>query len=261
VIGIVVLGASGRMGRLVLETAAADPVFLLRAGVDTAPKPTGSFPEIPWTTDLMDVLERGDVVVDFSAPEATAQAAQACSKRGAGLVSGTTGLGREHESRIEEAARAVPVLRAANFSLGILALRRGLQALLSAIPEWDVEIVERHHRGKQDSPSGTALVLAHDVSSARGYAASSLRHGREGRVGARPKAEIGLHAVRGGSWVGDHSVLLAGMGEWLELRHVAQDRSAFARGALAAAGFVANAKPGLYTFEAMLQTKVEVPRE
>jgi 4-hydroxy-tetrahydrodipicolinate reductase len=261
VIPIVVHGAAGRMGRLVMETAAGDPVFLVKAAVDTSPKPVGFFPDIPWGSDLTSVLQPGHVVVDFSVPEATVRAAKACRDRGAALVSGTTGLGSEQEASVQEAARSVPILRAANFSLGMAALRRGLKALLSAIPEWDVEIVERHHRAKQDSPSGTALALARDVTQARGYPASSLRHGREGRVGARPAAEVGVHAVRGGSWVGDHSILLAGMGEWLELRHVAQDRSAFARGALAAAGFVAKAKPGLYTLEAVLNaTEEEVPK-
>jgi len=144
----------------------------------------------------------------------------------------------------------VAVLRAANFSLGVLALREALRAALPLLADWDVEIVERHHRLKKDSPSGTALHLAADVDAARSSTASSLRHGRTGSVGPRPASEIGVHAIRGGTWVGDHTVLLAGEGEWLELRHVAQDRTAFARGALQAARFVAKAAPGLYHLEA-----------
>jgi len=105
---------------------------------------------------------------------------------------------------------------------------------------------------KKDSPSGTALTLAGDVLAARGLGRDALRHGREGAVGARPAAEVGVHAVRGGTWVGDHTVLLAGEGEWLELRHVAQDRAAFAHGALQAARFVAQAGPGLYGLDALL---------
>src|SRR5262249_44375133 len=143
--------------------------------------------------------------------------------------------------------RSVAVLRASNFSLGVQALRVAVRAALAAAPEtWDVEIVERHHRMKRDSPSGTALALAGDVRTARGLPPAALRYGREGEVGARPAAEVGVHAVRGGTWVGDHQVLLAGEGEWLELRHVAQDRAAFAQGALAAARFVATAEPGWY---------------
>lgn len=260
-IPIVVFGAAGRMGRSVAETAAADPVFLVKAGVDAAPRPAGWPPQTPWSSDLAVVLRAGDVVVDFSVPEAAALAARACREHGAPLVSGTTGLLADQEAAMAEAARSVAVLRASNFSLGVLALRRALLALLSAIPDWDVEIVERHHRAKRDSPSGTALTLARDVQRARGYPASSLRQGREGRTGERPAGEIGVHAVRGGSWVGEHAVLLAGAGEWLELRHVAQDRSAFARGALAGAEFVAKAKPGLYDLGAVLNAHQEVPRE
>jgi 4-hydroxy-tetrahydrodipicolinate reductase len=115
------------------------------------------------------------------------------------------------------------------------------------MPEgWDVEIVEHHHRGKTDAPSGTALTLAREIAAIRGLTEEAFRHGRSGRTGVRPAREIGIHAVRGGTWVGDHQVLLSGEGEWLELRHVAQDRGAFAHGALAAANFVADAQPGIY---------------
>ena len=119
--------------------------------------------------------------------------------------------------------------------------------------EWDVEIVERHHRLKKDSPSGTAVTLASDIRAARGLPPEAVRHGREGLVGPRPAGELGVHAVRGGTWVGDHQVLLAGEGEWLELRHVAQDRAAFAHGAVAAARFVASAGAGLWTLEDVLR--------
>jgi 4-hydroxy-tetrahydrodipicolinate reductase len=202
--------------------------------------------------DAGSVLARGDVAVEFAGPEAAVATARACATRGAALVSGGTGLSSAQEAALREASASSAILRSANFSLGILALRRALSAVLSAIPSWDLEIVERHHRNKKDSPSGTALALARQAAEARGWPASSLRHGREGMAGARPDAEIGVHSVRGGSWVGDHSVLLAGPGEWLELRHVAQDRGAFARGALAAAEFLVNAAPGLYTFEDIL---------
>ena len=150
---------------------------------------------------------------------------------------------------MRETARSVAVLRAANFSLGVLALRRALAAAIGVVPNWDVEIIERHHRGKQDSPSGTALHLAREIAAERGEAETVLRHGREGRIGTRPATEIGMHALRGGSWVGDHLVVLAGPGETVELRHVAQDRAAFAHGVLAAARFVATARPGFFTLD------------
>jgi len=249
VISLVVVGAAGRMGRAVLETAGADAVFHVKGGVDPSPRP-GWAGDLPWGEDLSRLLARGDVVVEFGGPEAAGQSARACEAAGAGLVSGSTGLTQQQQAAVDQAATKVAVLRAANFSLGILALRQALQAALPGLADWDVEIVERHHRLKKDSPSGTALQLAAEVDAARTSTASSLRHGRDGSVGPRPLHEIGVHAVRGGTWVGDHTVLLAGEGEWLELRHVAQDRSAFARGALQAARFVAAASPGLYHLEA-----------
>src|SRR5207249_3308385 len=143
--------------------------------------------------------------------------------------------------------RAVDAAAAGAADLGIAA-RVDVRATLAALPpDWDVEIVERHHRHKKDSPSGTALLLAGDVRQARSLPETALRYGREGMVGQRPPGEVGVHSVRGGSWVGDHQVLLAAEGEWMELRHVAQDRAAFARGALAAVRFVATAGAGWYT--------------
>lgn len=251
-ISIVVVGAAGRMGRAVVETATADPGFKVKAGVDRTPCPKDWDRALPWVHDASEVVARGDVVIEFAGPDGAVEAARACAKTGAALVSGGTGLTASHDQALRQASESIAILRSANFSLGVLALRRALNAVLSAIPNWDVEIVEKHHRSKQDSPSGTALALARDAADARGYPASSLRHGREGHVGARPTEEIGVHAVRGGSWVGDHTVLLAGPGEWIELRHVAQDRVAFARGALTAAEFLAHAQPGLYTFENVL---------
>jgi 4-hydroxy-tetrahydrodipicolinate reductase len=235
------------MGQAVAQALAADPAFTLKACVDRDGN-TARAPGV-WIDSPSEVLTRGDVAIEFSSPDGCREAAVLCGARGAALVSGTTGLSAEDESRVREAARTVPVLRASNFSMGVLALRRAVAAALAAVPGWDVEIVERHHRRKADSPSGTALTIAREVAAARGWSDAALRFGREGRVGERPVDEVGIHAVRGGSWVGDHAVLLAGAGEWLELRHVAQDRAAFAHGALAAARFVATAPPGLYTLD------------
>ena len=250
-ISLVLVGAAGRMGRAVEQAALADPGVTLKGRVDRAENfPAGSG---VWSDDPAAFIGKGDVVIEFSTPAACAAVARLCGSRGAALVSGTTGLTAGEESAVREASRQVAVVRASNFSIGVAALRRVLEAALAVLPpDWDLEIVERHHRGKADSPSGTALTLARTASAVRGSAAGALRHGREGRVGPRPPGEIGMHAVRGGSWVGDHAVLLAGEGEWLELRHVAQDRSAFAHGALAAARFVAGAKSGLYTLDDVL---------
>jgi 4-hydroxy-tetrahydrodipicolinate reductase len=247
---VVLLGSAGRMGRALMQALSDAGDLTLKACVDrpgVASPPDGG---APWGHDLAEFVAPRDVVIEFSGPAAAAQAADLCAQRGAGLVSGTTGLEESQEAAFRVAARATPVVRAANFSLGVLALRRALAAVLEAVPaHWDVEIVERHHRAKQDAPSGTALELARLAARRRGYPESALRAGRSGLTGVRPQAEIGIHALRGGSWVGDHSIVLAGAGESIELRHVAQDRSAFAHGALAAARFVATAPPGFYTLE------------
>jgi len=252
------------MGRAVDEAARLNDAFSIRARVDRAAPPAATIPPDAnssaasgvWSEDAASVVRAGDVVIEFSSPEGCRTAARLCAERGAALVSGTTGLGPEDERAVREAAARVAVLRAANFSLGVAALHRALEAAIAALPPtWDIEIVERHHRRKVDSPSGTALGLARHAGEKRGLGESALKLGRSGRTGERPRDEIGVHSVRGGSLVGDHAVLIAGDGEWIEIRHVAEDRSAFAHGALAAARFVAAAKPGLYTMDHVLGSK------
>lgn len=250
-IRLVLVGAAGRMGRAIEVAAEGAEDLLVVARVDRPETFTAS--DGVWTADLGSVLEAGMVVVEFSSADMAASTAALCAERGAALVSGSTGLAPEQESAMRRAGERVAVLRASNFSVGVAALRRVLATALAAVPgSWDVEIVERHHRLKKDAPSGTALTLADDVLAARGVGREALRCGREGAVGARPAGEVGVHSVRGGTWVGDHAVLLAGEGESLELRHVAQDRAAFAHGALLAARFVAHAAPGRYGIDALL---------
>lgn len=251
-IAIVLVGGAGRMGRAVEQAVADSSGFVIKARVDRAARqPAGA---AGWTADAAGVLGAGDVAVEFSDPAACAALATLCAERGAGLVSGTTGLDAAQDEALRSAARRVAVVRATNFSLGVAVLRRALRTALAAMPPgWDVEIVERHHRLKADSPSGTALALAADVAAGRGGEGAAPCFGRgQGRTGPRAAGEIGVHSVRGGTWVGDHTILLAGEGEWLELRHVAQDRLAFAHGALAAARFAAAAAPGLYTLDDVL---------
>ena len=246
------------MGRAIEQAAGESGDFQIRVRIERPeriPPPSARGAGEAWS-DSPKAIAKGDVVVDFSAGPGTCAAARACVALGASLVSGTTGLDRAVEDELKEASRQVAVLRAANFSLGIAALRRALREALAVLPaSWDIEIVERHHRGKADSPSGTALHLAGDAAAVRGLAAGALRFGREGQIGPRPAAEIGVHAVRGGTWAGDHAVLLAGEGEWIELRHVASDRQAFACGALAAARYIATAPPGLYTMDDVLNPR------
>jgi 4-hydroxy-tetrahydrodipicolinate reductase len=185
-------------------------------------------------------------MIDFSTPEGTDQVLKPCVERRIPLVVATTGHTPQQREQIEAAAHETAVLTAPNMSLSVnvlLALLRQAGRLLKG-KDFDVEIIERHHRFKKDSPSGTALQMARVVQEEMGQA--DLRHGREGLVGERPHGEIGLHAVRVGDNVGEHTVIFSTLGETLELVHRAHSRDSYARGALAAAKFLADKPPGRY---------------
>ncbi len=193
-----------------------------------------------------------DVLVDFSAPDATAELARIAGERRCALVSGTTGLSPAQQSALCDAAEKTPVLWAANMSIGVNVLL-GLvrEAALALDVEWDIEIVEAHHRNKADAPSGTAKAL---LDAARMASTTGVQHGREGRAPRKP-GEIGVHAVRLGGVVGDHDVHFASSGEVLTLSHRALSRDIFAAGALRAAKWIAGRKPGMYTMADVIATK------
>lgn len=250
-IDLLVVGAAGRMGRAIAAAATEAAGCRVAAGVDPIAAASG---DTRWSQSLAAAYRKGMVVVDFSSPSGAVASAQFCAANGAPLVCGTTGLDAEAEAAVRAASAQVAVFRASNFSIGVAALRKVLAAAMAAVPRtWDVEIVERHHRLKKDAPSGTALTLADDALAARGLSRDALRCGREGLVGERRADEVGVHSVRGGTFVGDHQVILAGHGESIELRHVAEDRAAFAHGAVAAARFVAHAAPGVYGMADLLK--------
>jgi 4-hydroxy-tetrahydrodipicolinate reductase len=224
------------MGGRVARAVEADPGFSL---VATPGRAAGA-----------DDWKGARALADFTSPAGTAALAPLAAARGVALLVGTTGLDGPARAALDAAATRVAVLVAPNLSPGVAALTRVLRGALRALPGYNVEIVERHHRAKVDAPSGTALALAEAVAAERGWPwPAALRAGRHGAAGPRPEAEIGVHAVRGGSWVGEHAVLLAGPHETLELTHVAHDRDAFAAGALVALRFLAGAGPGRYTLE------------
>lgn len=254
---IAVAGASGRMGRLVLEQVlAAEDVTLAGAlehpgspevGSDAGAllgRPTG----VRITGDPRVALASADVVIDFSSPSATAGVLEAAAAQGVACVVGTTGLDGAAVAAIEFAAARVPVVAAPNMSLGVQVLAHVLgEALRLLGAGFDVEVVEAHHREKKDAPSGTALRLVEVAARARGLSMSEdLRHGRQGASAKRTPSEIGVHAVRGGDIVGDHTVILAGLGERVELTHRATSRAVFASGALRAARWVVGRAPGRY---------------
>jgi 4-hydroxy-tetrahydrodipicolinate reductase len=230
---LAVVGASGRMGRRVLELAPEVGFSVV------TPIPRGAIA----------TLEPGsfEVVIDFSSPAATEELAQVIGRTGIALVSGTTGLGPREERALEQASQGAAVFVEPNMSLGIHVLA-GLvkQAALQLGPDFDLELTEVHHRMKVDAPSGTATRLVAALLEAKGEKAESVIYGRHGLPGARPEKEIAVHALRGGDVVGDHSVHFLGRGERLELTHRATNRDVFVHGALKAALFVMGKAPGRY---------------
>ncbi len=206
---------------------------------------------------LESVIGNGDVVIDFSSHNATPAIAALCADRGKPMVIGTTGHSAEGRSALARHAAKIPMVVSSNFSTGVNTLfwlTRKAAEILG--PEFDLEVVEMHHRLKRDAPSGTARTLAEILASARKANLDKVaRYGRSGIVGERAPEEIGLHSLRGGDVVGDHTVIFAGLGERVELTHKASSRETFANGALRAAFWVANRKPGLYDMQDVLGLK------
>ncbi len=237
---VALVGAPGRMGQAIEACAKREPdayEIALRLGREDF---TG--------------LERADVVIDFSAPAATAPVLAACAAAGKPLVLGTTGHSASEREGIAAASRMIPIVFAANFSVGVNTLFwLTRQAARMLGPTFDLEVIETHHRLKKDAPSGTARRLVEILAEARGLGDSAdARHGREGLVGARTAGEIGGHAVRGGDVVGEHTVLFADLGERVELVHRATNRETFAAGALRAAAWLVGRSPALYDMEDVL---------
>ncbi len=235
---VLLVGSTGRMGQAILDVAKDDGAF-----------------------DIVGLCERGDaiepalshsdVVIDFSHAAAIDDICRVVSTRKRALVIGTTGHSPEQRQSIERCAESIPIVFSSNFSVGVNALfwlTRKAAAMLG--PDFDLEIVEMHHRMKKDAPSGTALTLVEILKSQRKI--ESIRHGREGEVGARSAQEIGVHSIRGGDVVGDHTVIFAQAGERLELTHRATSRTTFAKGALRAAQWIVGRPAGLYSMEDVL---------
>ncbi len=256
-------GASGRMGRAVVRLVAEAADLSLAAAID-APQSRAlgaDAGELAGVGKLgvlvsadLEQLASADVIVDFSLPQAADALFAAAEKHQKPLVIATTGLSAEQRARTEELARKIPLIAAPNYSTGVAVLYHLAEQASALLAEFDLEIVEMHHRNKIDAPSGTALGLAE--AAARGRELDARAHavyGREGHPGARTDKEIGIMTLRGGDVIGDHTLILAGPGERLELAHKATDRVLFARGALRAARYLAaQGKPGRYTMKDVL---------
>jgi 4-hydroxy-tetrahydrodipicolinate reductase len=248
-VDVAVTGAGGRMGRTVRDAAAGRDDVAVVLAVNRSPVDDGG--DVADAADLPALLDARDpdVLVDFTGPSSSREYVAACADAGVAAVVGTTGFDADGEAALDEAARAVPVLRAANFARGVAALRRAVREALRALPGYDVEVTETHHNGKRDAPSGTARTLLGDVDDVRGE-----RTRVHGRVGDRPReaGEVGVHARRAGDVTGEHEVLVAGNHELLELTHRAESRDVFAAGALDAAVWIADRDPGRYDFDDVL---------
>lgn len=254
---VAVNGAAGRMGRLLLELLRRDRRFRLVAAMTAADSPDMGAPVAHGSTLCFehDWSKVGalDVVIDFSGPAGLSQALQHCQAHGVALVTGTTGYEAPVAATLDAAAQRVALLHSANFSLGVAVLSRLLRQAAAALPGWDLEIIEAHHGRKEDAPSGTALLLGEAAAAARDTTlAAQAVYGREGRTGPREPGHIGFSVVRGGDIVGEHTAMLIGQGERIELSHRATDRSIFARGAIEAAYWLAGRAPGSYSLDAML---------
>lgn len=243
------------MGRAVAQQAEGREGVSIVGGLDRSPDDIDAVFPVNSLDDACQVLGDCDVIIDFSAPEFLRDLLKSVDGRSdVALVIGTTGLGTEEEKLIDAHAENAPVLTAANFSAGVNVLLSLVEDAARVLnPGYDIEIVETHHRRKEDAPSGTALALGRAAAAGREVDLDDVRtDGRSGRPGARTDAEIGMHALRGGDVIGDHTVHLIGDFERIELTHRASDRGLFADGALRAAEWIRGRDPGRYTMRQVL---------
>jgi 4-hydroxy-tetrahydrodipicolinate reductase len=241
---VIINGSKGRMGQSLLTCAQRIPGLAVVAAIDSG-------------DDLRAVLPKADVVIDFSFHSVTPDVAAACAEQGKALVIGTTGHSDAEKEVIRAHSKKVPMVWASNYSTGVNTLfwlTRKAAEILG--PSFDLEVVEMHHRLKKDAPSGTATTLLEILGEVRQVQLKeALRHGREGIVGERTSSEIGIHAVRGGDVVGDHTVIFAATGERVELTHKASSRDTFSQGALRASQWVIGRPAGVYDMQDVLGLK------
>ena len=261
---LVVAGAGGRMGRTLVKAIADSKGFTLAGALEDARSPLlgwdagtlAGTPEngIKLTGDAGPLLEKADGIIDFTAPAATVAFAALAAKAGKVHIIGTTGLNAADDGKIKEAAKAAVIVKSGNMSLGVNLLAALAKRVAKTLDNsFDIEILEMHHNQKVDAPSGTALLLGRAAAEGRGIDLDkhSVRS-RDGHTGVRKPGDIGFAALRGGSVVGEHSVIFAGPAERVELVHKAEDRMIFARGALHAALWARAQKPGLYSMADVL---------
>jgi 4-hydroxy-tetrahydrodipicolinate reductase len=260
-----VAGAGGRMGHMLLEAVQADPAMQLAAALEAPGSPflgkdsgefTGTANGIVITGDL-DTLAKCDVLIDFTRPEGTLRHLAACRKHGVKAVIGTTGFNADQQREIEAAAKDVAIVFAPNMSVGVNVTLKLIElASRSLGADFDIEVIEAHHKHKVDAPSGTALKMGEVAAHAQGRKLDEAGvFERHGTIGERKPGSIGFSTIRGGDIIGDHTVLFAGTGERIEITHKSSTRSNYAQGALRAAQFLAAKKNGLYDMQDVLGLK------
>lgn len=257
-----VSGALGRMGKTVLQVLAEHPNTEVFAAVDRSGPQIGAdintviggAPTSLVFSEKHDQLCQCDVVIDFSAPEVCVQLAQLLANSAVPFVTGTTGLNESEQKQLDEASQKIALVAAANFSVGVTVAAHLSEVAARLLgDDFDAEVIEMHHRLKVDAPSGTALKLAQAVADGKRWSLKdTMICGRQGRVGKRPDAQIGVFALRGGTVVGDHTVMFAGAHERVEIAHHAEDRSIFAQGAVRAALWAVQQAPGRYDMRQVL---------
>ena len=246
---VIVVGAGGRMGRAICGLVQESGSMTL-AGMVERREFQPAAPEGCLVSDDLDAVAAGcpkeAVIIDFSAPQSSVHSAQVAAARGLALVIGTTGIDEAQKAEIEACARKAPIFWSPNMSVGVAVLQKILPLLAKALgPDYDVDIMEIHHKRKKDAPSGTALRLGECIAEAKGWKLGDVRcSGRDGIIGPRPQEQIGVQALRGGDVVGVHTVFFMGPGEDIEVTHRAQSRDNFARGALRAAQWLAGREAG-----------------
>ena len=262
-IRVVVAGAGGRMGHQLLKAVSETPGMVVHgaleapghpdlgmdAGVQAGLKPLG----VTLTADPLPLLANAQALIDFTIPRVSVELAALAAQARIVDVIGTTGCSEDDDAKIRAASRHAVIIKAGNMSLGVNLLAKLVAEAASALPGYDVEIVEMHHRRKVDAPSGTALMLGEAAARARGISLKeNSARGRDGQTGARKDGVIGFASLRGGTVIGEHQVILAGPNERIVLSHIAEDRAMFAPGAVAAAKWGQGRKPGLYAMADVL---------
>jgi 4-hydroxy-tetrahydrodipicolinate reductase len=263
---IAITGASGRMGRMLIEAVLAAPDCQLSAALDRPDSPAlgqdaggflGQSTGVQVSSDVRAALTQADVLIDFTRPEGTLAHLALCAELGVKAVVGTTGFSPQEKQQITVFAQRTAIMMAPNMSVGVNVVLKLLQQAAQALNQgYDIEIIEAHHRHKVDAPSGTALQMGEVVAQALGRDLKSCAvYGREGVTGERDPSTIGFATVRGGDIIGDHTVLFAGIGERIEISHKSSSRSTYAQGSLRAARFLAGQSQGLFDMGDVLGMK------